>query len=117
MPSYKLCSCGGVIDERARPLTCSKCGVRERMKPKTNKQSGVERGYGSDWDDLSRRYRANHPMCEECLRHDRFTAAREVHHVVPIAVDPSRRLDWSNLMAVCRGCHQKLDKEARRANA
>jgi 5-methylcytosine-specific restriction endonuclease McrA len=113
MPAYKLCRCGGVIDERARPLTCSKCGVKERMKQKKNSKSGSERGYGYDWDQLSKRYRANNPFCQECLKHGRYTLTRDVHHVVPIDVDPSRRLDVSNLLAVCRPCHQQLDKSNR----
>ena len=115
MPSYKLCRCGGVIDERAKPLTCSKCGSKERIKPKTNSVGSVDRGYGWDWDQLSRRYRANHPWCEECEKAGRFTLARDVHHIVPIEQDPSRRMDVTNLMAVCRACHQALDRVARAA--
>jgi 5-methylcytosine-specific restriction endonuclease McrA len=113
VPAYKLCRCGGVIDERAKPLTCSKCGVKERIKPKTNSKSGDERGYGRDWDQLSRRFRANHPLCMECEKAGRFTLARDVHHIVPIEQDPTRRMDVTNLMAVCRACHQRLDREAR----
>jgi 5-methylcytosine-specific restriction protein A len=113
MPSYKLCRCGGVIDERAKPLTCTRCGVKERMKAKANSVGSVERGYGWDWDQLSRRYRANNPWCAECEKVGRFTLARDVHHIVPIEQDPSRRMDVTNLMAVCRACHQRLDREAR----
>ena len=115
MPAYKLCRCGGVIDERAKPLTCSKCGVKERIKAKANSVGSVDRGYGWDWDQLSRRYRANHPWCEECEKVGRFTLARDVHHIVPIGQDPSRRMDVTNLMAVCRACHQVLDRVARAA--
>lgn len=113
MQSYKLCRCGGVIDERAKPLTCSKCGVKERIKPKTNSVGSAERGYGWDWDQLSRRYRASNPWCEECLKAGIYTLTRDVHHIVPIEQDASRRMDVTNLMAVCRPCHQRLDKEAR----
>lgn len=114
MPSYVLCRCGGVIDERVKPLTCSRCGVKERIKPKRDSKSSGDRGYGWDWDQLSRRYRANNPWCEECLRHGKYTLARDVHHIVPIQQDRTRRLDVTNLMAVCRGCHQSLDAAARR---
>jgi len=117
MPSYKLCRCGGVIDERAKPLTCTRCGINERIKPQRSNKTGAERGYDSDWDKLSKRFRANNPWCSECLRNGRYTLARDVHHVVPIERDPSRRLDVTNLVAVCRSCHWDLETKARRQYA
>lgn len=42
--------------------------------------------------------------------------ASEVHHVQPIKTPGGweARLDWSNLMAVCPGCHNHLDARRHR---
>jgi 5-methylcytosine-specific restriction endonuclease McrA len=33
--------------------------------------------------------------------------ATEVDHKTPIRIDPSRRLDWTNLQALCRRHHSQ----------
>jgi 5-methylcytosine-specific restriction protein A len=71
------------------------------MTYKTTKQ----RGYGADWKDLSERYRAQYPLCEDCLKEGKVTPSSEVHHIVPISDDPSLRLTWTNLVALCNNCH------------
>ena len=38
------------------------------------------------------------------------TAATEVHHIVKIKDRPELRLEWSNLMSVCRDCHERIEK-------
>lgn len=59
-----------------------------------------ERGY-IGWDRVRDQYRAQHPVCEVCGS-DRNV---RVHHRVPVAVDPSRRLDTSNLITLCAAHH------------
>ena len=52
-------------------------------------------------------------LCEECVseylagnrRIEDIQVATDVHHVVPIAVDWSKRLDFSNLKADCAAHH------------
>ena len=39
--------------------------------------------------------------CEECGLAGRL----EVHHAVPVSVDPSRRYDPTNCVILCSGCH------------
>ena len=59
----------------------------------------------SDWKLMSKaRMQAAGYRCEECGK-----LAVEVHHVVPIQTESGweRRLDWSNLKALCLGCHNK----------
>jgi len=94
----KFCRCGAVVDAAG----CGRCSKRRKpMEYKTTKQ----RGYGSDWKDLSERYRAQYPLCEDCLKAGRVRPSSEVHHVVPISVEPSLRLEWTNLVALCANCH------------
>jgi hypothetical protein len=46
-------------------------------------------------------YRAAHPACEWCLR----PGGIEVHHVLPVHVDPDRAADTNNMVALCERCH------------
>ena len=76
--------------------------------------SASRRGYDRDW----RRLRANKlqidPLCERCAAQGRTEAAREVHHRITIDEAPARRLDLSNLEALCIVCH-RLEGAARRS--
>lgn len=62
-----------------------------------------------EWKRVRRHHLRSYPTCAACGRGSRIT----VHHVVPVSVDPSRELDPSNLITLCRGwrseggCHLK----------
>lgn len=49
-------------------------------------------------------------LCENCLKHGNYKAAVEVHHKIYITPkninDPNITLNWGNLIALCRECHQ-----------
>ena len=77
------------------------------MQPKkvTNKS------YDHKWNMLSKRYRTLYPLCEDCEDRGRVTPSGEVHHIVPILEDPSLRLVWSNLVALCHGCHTQRHRD------
>ena len=94
----KFCRCGQVAGRDG----CGRCRKPvQSMTYKTTKQ----RGYGADWKDLSERYRAQYPLCEDCLGEGKVTPSSEVHHVIPISEQPSLRLTWTNLVALCNTCH------------
>jgi 5-methylcytosine-specific restriction endonuclease McrA len=77
-------------------------------------------GYGSDWRQVRNAYIRQHPQCDwpGCPR-----PADEVDHVVSVRVDPSRRLDPTNLRALCLkhhrsrtgrdGAHAQADRRTR----
>ena len=44
-------------------------------------------------------------LCEKCKKNGIARAAREIHHVIPIDEDWSKRLDYENLIALCPECH------------
>lgn len=98
------CRCGGVRSGG----NCDRCGhVRGKRDGTT-----TERGYGSDWQRVSRYVRQTNPLCVECQKHGRVRAATEVHHIVPIVRAPHLRLELSNLVSVCRSCHEELERGA-----
>jgi 5-methylcytosine-specific restriction endonuclease McrA len=79
-------------------------------KPWRHKAKATERGYGWVWDELSRRFRAEQPLCELCLTSGKVTAAASVHHIDKIEDAPERRLVRANLIALCRECHKLADR-------
>ena len=56
-------------------------------------------------------------LCVECRRYNRRgadglpIAAYTVHHIVPLEIDPSKKLDDKNLRSLCRACHNKAHPE------
>lgn len=83
----------------------AKCGQCRKAPQRS------DNNYDHKWNMLSKRYRAIHPLCEDCEKRDRTTPASEVHHIVPITKDPSLRLVWSNLVALCHGCHVQRHRD------
>lgn len=56
-------------------------------------------------------------LCVECRRYNRRdkqglpVAAVTVHHIVPFEIDPTRKLDETNLQSLCKACHNKKHPE------
>lgn len=66
------------------------------------------------WRRVRKRYLASHPLCAECVKQGRITAARVVDHIVPIN-QGGARFDSKNLQGLCDSCHNK--KSGREAHA
>jgi len=67
------------------------------------RDTAAARGYDRAWQRLRLAYLQAHPVCVFCGQ-----PAEVADHIVPIAVAPHRRLDWTNLRAVCVGCHNAI---------
>lgn len=65
--------------------------------------------YGSHWKKIRDLYASLHPLCERCLKEGRTTPMDEVHHIVPVSRGGTD--DFSNLMSVCKSCHNKIHIE------
>jgi len=61
--------------------------------------------YGRRWRNLRSIYIAKHPLCEECLKHNRYVPVAEVHHIVP--TDQGGTHTEDNLVSLCQSCHTK----------
>jgi 5-methylcytosine-specific restriction endonuclease McrA len=73
----------------------------ERQFSRGTKQ---QRGYGGEWERISKLYRQSHPVCEIC----NAAPAVDTDHIRPFhGVSDPLRTDWSNLQAVCRPCHAR----------
>lgn len=78
------------------------------------RESAAARGYDHRWEEASKRYRDEHPLCVQCLLHGRTTPCQAVDHIVPIACCPELLWEDLNWAALCKSCHSyKTCKEPR----
>ena len=64
----------------------------------------------SRWQKARRRHLSEHPLCLDPFnQHTGPEPARHVHHIVPVAVDPKRLTDPSNLASLCIDCHARIE--------
>lgn len=74
-------------------------------------QRGYSAGkrYGRSWKKIRDKYVRSHPYCELCFREGKMVPVEEVHHIVPLSRGGTN--DESNLMSLCRSCHEKIHHE------
>jgi 5-methylcytosine-specific restriction endonuclease McrA len=101
----RLCRCGRVVTG-----TCDTCSNITAASADDYRAGSSER-YGHKWDRLSRAKRAASPLCERCERLGVVTVATEVHHIQKVSQRPDLKYEWSNLISVCRECHEILENE------
>ena len=77
------------------------------MNKKLNYHERYQQFYNSrEWRDLRNyKFAMADGLCENCKKNGIVRAAREIHHVIPIDEDWSKRLDYENLIALCPECH------------
>lgn len=96
-------SCPGTTRDRNGYCDEHKRTVKRRQE---NRGNTTERGYGWDWQKLARAYKAEHPLCEDCLEEDKTTVGDDVDHIIPFrGINDPLRLDWDNLRNRCRPHH------------
>lgn len=89
---------------------CEEHRKTERRKyDRYERSPDVHRKYGSAWKRVREQYALAHPLCEQCLKEGRVTLMDEVHHKLP--VNRGGTHEWSNLMSLCRSCHNKIHIE------
>lgn len=69
------------------------------------------------WIDCARAYKRCNPLCERCLEKHEISAAEEVHHKIKLSPgninNPDITLNWNNLEALCKKCHQEEHNKQR----
>ena len=65
------------------------------------------RGYGRQWQKASKDFLAEHPLCAECLKTGKLTAATVVDHIVPHRGNTTLFWDKGNWQPLCKDCHDK----------
>lgn len=85
--------------------------TRDKRKAEADKRRGTtaQRGYDGAWQKLRKEFLALHPYCE-CDQHkgaDGSVFAQVVDHIESIEERPDLRLEWSNLRAMSKQCHDR----------
>lgn len=65
------------------------------------------------WKDTRTAYKkSKNGLCEKCLAEGLITPAKIVHHKIWLTPDnindPNITLNWSNLLCVCKSCHEEI---------
>lgn len=117
MPSAEICiDCGRTVDS-VKSSRCARCWPafaerkRKREAAQTREKSAKRVAYHSitktnRWKRLSEQTRKRDGGCVRCGTTQRL----EVHHVVPVLVDPDLAFDPSNLITLCRACHAREER-------
>lgn len=70
------------------------------------------------WRRISRAFLSEHPMCADPFgthaRAGNTASAQDVHHITPIVAAPEMADQWENLMALCRRCHNRIERQTER---
>ena len=82
-------------------------GYCPKHAPANKRDSTAKRGYGSRWQKRRKLYLKANPLCAECNRHGRLTAATVVDHIKPHRGDDRLMWDEDNWQALCKKCHDK----------
>ena len=88
------------------PYGTKYCERHKPMHPEESRSASV-RGYNHRWQQVRKKYLQSHPLCVECLKAGRYTAATDVDHIVPHRGYQKLFWDSSNWQALCHQCHSR----------
>lgn len=67
--------------------------------------TATERGYDHKWRVYREQYLKNNPLCAECARQGKTTAATVVDHIIDHRGDTTLFWDTGNHQPLCATCH------------
>ena len=90
------------------------CPAGRRDKPERDRDTDRQRDpairalyKSARWQRARRMFLACHPLCAECQRQGRVSAANTVDHVTPHRGDPERFWDQDGWQPLCASCHSR----------
>ena len=78
---------------------------QERKVQDQRRGSSAQRGYGYKWQQAREGFLRHNPLCAECQRHGRVTAALIVDHIKAHKGDMTLFWDRMNWQPLCKPCH------------
>lgn len=94
-------SCRQLIRGASR---CEKHVKKDRGRSKASQDAHAL--YDWRWQQASKRYRAEHPLCVACAAQGRTAPTACTDHVVPHRGDLTLFWDESNWQSLCDACHR-----------
>ena len=118
MPSRPMRPCRHPACAGLTTDTSGYCDEHQQYGKIVKKQSRTFKGtipfYGTvAWQRFRDWYKSKHPLCEDCLEHDKLVPVYCVDHIKEIK-DGGARLDEQNARSLCRSCHGIKTAEAKR---
>ncbi|MDQ0421107.1 5-methylcytosine-specific restriction endonuclease McrA [Peteryoungia aggregata LMG 23059] len=110
----RICSCGDIVAD-GELCDCQMTAKRERdARHDANRPNAGQRGYNHEWRKARADYLLAHPFCRECAKHQVYTPATVVDHVIPHRGD--KRLFWhrANWQPLCAPCHNSVKQRQER---
>ena len=71
------------------------------------RQTAAQRGYDYRWQQATKVFLGDHPLCAACQSDGRVTEATCVDHVEPHRGDMAKFWDADNWQALCKRCHDR----------
>ncbi len=91
---------------RCRKIVQGKCPCSAHNDNRTEQGRAGQALYGTHrWVKASKRWLSDHPLCVECEKRGRVTAAEATDHIVPHRGDVELFWDVSNWQGLCVKCH------------
>ncbi|TWT37480.1 hypothetical protein KOR34_24320 [Posidoniimonas corsicana] len=86
---------------------CPTCKPKRHQQHDANRPSAYQRGYGRAWQRASKAHLEENPLCVECEKRGRITAATCVDHSIPHRGD--MELFWRQELwqSMCAACHSR----------
>lgn len=101
--------------------TINRKRITVKLPPRSYTEDGASKYYNTiAWRRLRKVYISEHPICYECLQHNRVRPAADVHHLKKFSsgVTEEERwklfLDINNLRSLCEHCHMKYHTKMKR---
>lgn len=79
----------------------------EHTRPVRNKLEQADHNdlYNHRWRRVRKSYLQDNPLCQDCLSGGIVRPAEDVHHIKKAKLYPELLLEPTNMMALCRPCH------------
>lgn len=98
----------GKIPRARRPVIRSLAPKNAESYERSDERMENKRFYASTrWRRLRALLLLDEPLCRDCRRMGRLTAAVEVHHVERRRDRPDLAFDPENLICLCKACHSR----------
>lgn len=86
-------------------VTSGRCAEHAGIvQPGRQRDADIHLLYDRQWQARRRKYLSLHPWCENCLSHDLYVPATDVHHKIPHRGDKDL-FRTSPLESLCHSCH------------
>lgn len=78
---------------------------KDRQQYDQHRGSSNQRGYTGAWRRARKVFLSKHPLCAECMKGNKVTAATVVDHIIPHKGNKALFWDESNWQPMCAPCH------------